>query len=1176
MAPDSEKERINSDGAKSKRPVMWRIAKWMLTLVCIAAIAIGIAISIALWTLSPARLTPIVTKYSADYVNASITTSRVELSFWSTFPTIWLEIDDLAVVSHAFDNLTPAQRLQLPQNADTLAIVKHFGGGLDIISLMAGNIKLRDVHLQSPQVNIVKYSDSLANYDIVPRHETSDTTPHIPSISINKFAIAGTSPIRYFSRTDSIDITTHIHAADINGAKAPAYKLSMSGKGAAQISSLLHIPDIAFRLDGGIKYTPADPLMLSVNDFNIAINNLNFSIDTDIRFNAPLSIHSLKMRGIAINIQEAINFIPDHYRGEFDKIETDLNVNLDVELLKRYSPETDSIPSVKVTMDIPEGSLSYENLNLRNIQGYIEVNIDGQDIDKSTIHVDDLRLFGHTVSLAVSGEVTNPVSDPKIEATLNGNINLNALPRRIWRKLPFNAKGSVTANSTVRLRIADLKPNRFHFIKANGNLHLKNLEVTTPDSSLLIYSQNAHVNLGTNRTITARELKIDSLLAVTLDIDTLHTSGKGIKITGKDIKINAATKNISASSDTTRINPLGGGIKASMLYLRSDSDSVSIRLRNPAIRASLLRYNSDASIPQLTLNMEYDRAIYASPNFKMLLSDVNTSIEMHPLQRPDMNKNMAACFDSIRSEHPALRPDSIYRLAQKAIALKRATLRDSSARSGRQRRSQRENIRFGLDNSLRSYLMWWNATGSVQSKTARIFTPHFPIRNTINDFNLDFSTDSVIITDTKIRLGKSDLFVNGKISNLAKALTSRRGDPLQIDFDIKSDTIDVNEITKAAMRGSAYARISHHTDSFHTSESDDEEKMQLAITQQTDTTKSSAFIVPSNISANLNLYADNVLYADIWFQRISGLIGIQDGAINLNHLRGYTPIGSINLTALYSAPEINDIRFAAGLIIRQLHIHQFLSMLPEIDSLLPLLKEVQGIITAEAAMTSELDSMMNLKFHTINMALKLNGDSLVLLDSENFRKISKWLRFKHKKRNMIDHMSTEIMIRDSKLDVFPFVFDVDRYRFGVSGSNDLNLNFNYHIAVLKSPLPFKFGVTIKGRPGHMRFSVGKARFNENAVTSQRQLTDTARINLIDEIEKVFKFGVRNGNKAHLHLTPHVNTDEFSVADTLTHADSVMFIKQGLIEAPPGFEMTDSLNVSATANDKKIKKRKRKK
>ena len=180
--------------------------------------------------------------------------------------------------------------------------------------------------------------------------------------------------------------------------------------------------------------------------------------------------------------------------------------------------------------------------------------------------------------------------------------------------------------------------------------------------------------------------------------------------------------------------------------------------------------------------------------------------------------------------------------------------------------------------------------------------------------------------------------------------------------------------------------------------------------------------------------------------------------------------------------------------------------------------------------------------------------------------------FKKKNRNLINSMKVELMIKDTKLDVFPFVFDFDRYRIGVSGHNTLDMDLNYHIAVLKSPIPFKFGVNITGKPGNLKVRFGKANFDENKIAFSHQLTDTLRMNLVNEIREVFKFGARTGKRTDLILkNPKQTAAEFQVSDTLTHEDSLIFIQGGAIEGPaaPPFPMTDN-----PAKDKKKDKKKK--
>lgn len=93
-----------------------------------------------------------------------------------------------------------------------------------------------------------------------------------------------------------------------------------------------------------------------------------------------------------------------------------------------------------------------------------------------------------------------------------------------------------------------------------------------------------------------------------------------------------------------------------------------------------------------------------------------------------------------------------------------------------------------------------------------------------------------------------------------------------------------------------------------------------------------------------------------------------------------------------------------------------------------------------------------------------HGENMVLLDGETFTEISKMLHFKNKKRNMIDKISVEMLVRDNQIEIFPFVIEMDRYRAAVSGVQKLDMSFDYHISVLKSPIPFRLGIDIYGNP----------------------------------------------------------------------------------------------------------------
>lgn len=155
---------------------------------------------------------------------------------------------------------------------------------------------------------------------------------------------------------------------------------------------------------------------------------------------------------------------------------------------------------------------------------------------------------------------------------------------------------------------------------------------------------------------------------------------------------------------------------------------------------------------------------------------------------------------------------------------------------------------------------------------------------------------------------------------------------------------------------------------------------------------------------------------------------------------------------------------------------------------------------------------------------------------------------------MIDSISAQVAIENNQLEIYPFIFNFDRYKLGLMGNNDLAMNLNYHVSVLKSPIPFKFGINIKGTPENMKIRLGGAKVKENMVVERVTLVDTTRINLVKEMDRVFRRGVRKARLKSLNARGNKPGDMLRIDDikndTISAADSAVFVKEGLLPPPP--------------------------
>ena len=183
-------------------------------------------------------------------------------------------------------------------------------------------------------------------------------------------------------------------------------------------------------------------------------------------------------------------------------------------------------------------------------------------------------------------------------------------------------------------------------------------------------------------------------------------------------------------------------------------------------------------------------------------------------------------------------------------------------------------------------------------------------------------------------------------------------------------------------------------------------------------------------------------------------------------------------------------------------------MLPAVDSLMPMLKSFKGELNMEMAATADIDTAMNIKIPTINGIIRIGGSHLTLHNDESVRQIAKILKFKDRESGYIDKMSVEGLISDNRLEVFPFVLKVDRYTLAMSGIQNLDMSFRYHISVIDSPIPFRVGIDLYGDNfDDFKFKIGKAKYKSTDVPVFSTVIDQTRLNLKESIEKIFTMGV---------------------------------------------------------------------
>ncbi|MCH5219137.1 MAG: hypothetical protein J1F20_01100 [Muribaculaceae bacterium] len=1174
--------------------------------------------------LTPKRLTPLTERIATQALqNVDVKIDNVGLTIMGSFPFVHAEIENLRLLSTVTRDMDASQKATLPAYTDTVLVVKGFSGGLNVMKLFSGQLDMSDVTITTPSANFVVINESLTNFDIVPAKDRDSEKPfnwnEVPGISLKRFEIVNPGKLRFNNVQSGTELGATFSRVILDGNDAPMYRLNFDGEFQApsELIEMFNISDMSFGLNGSLHWSQDNPDILRLANFDFTLSVLGGRINTLLNFKNGFKIENCDIVFRPINVSQVLAMVPEQLAREYDipsanSIDTDANVNMTLHADDTWNVGSDTIPPFKFTFDIPgctfkgyevnasefaanitvtlnkpwsidtslpdcsvainvpPSRLKWQNLDLHKFTADLVVWMpDGSPYD-AVANIRHIELQGPATDIKLSGTLSKLLTDPTFDGTVSGTTDLNKLPKRLRDAIDGTVSGQVSARIDVKGSAGMLSPENFHNLYIKGDIGLKDVYWLAGDTVNMFDIHRAKLHFGSSEKIGKGQKTVaDSMMRVSLQIDTAMIVHSDLVMNLSKFNISLAAQNSSERLTKGRINPMGGNLSLATFNLLKTNDSAVVRLRDVKGMTVVKAYNNDIHTPEFIFDLDLRRVSAGSQDTRIVVNNVHTHFDARRLAKSKSAQRFSHIADSIHYTHPSLPPDSVAKYALEIHNRHRSKYPRVHERYLAE--DTLDIFDWGASPLFKRLLSLWTLDGSLTSQRASIYTPYLPLRNRFRNIDISFNNDSLNITDLQYKIGHSDFTISGRLSNMRKAFTSIDGkQPLRVNFDMISDTIDVNQITETIMTGSAYsATPEDERQRINLDRLDeDEEELEKHIAKLTENAPDSMMpiLIPKNLDAELSMKSNHVRYSDFDLHDMNGKILIYNGAMNMQNLTASSDVGSIDISALYSGLHPDQLRFGFGLQLKDFNLHRFLKLVPAVDSMLPVMRDFSGIISANIAATTDIDKHMNIVMPTLDAAIGVKGDSLVLLDPGTFKSLSRWLLFKDKEKNIIDHMDVQMIVHDNQVDVYPFVFDFDRYKIGVQGYNDFNMNFNYHIAVLKSPIPFKFGINVSGNPDKIKIRLGGAKFSEQQIR-QVAIVDTTRINLMNEISSVFKRGARDARLSRLRIdrTP-VAADINLNADTLTHEDSLKYIREGLIDAPLPVEKPNKRNRKSKRGD----------
>lgn len=369
--------------------------------------------------------------------------------------------------------------------------------------------------------------------------------------------------------------------------------------------------------------------------------------------------------------------------------------------------------------------------------------------------------------------------------------------------------------------------------------------------------------------------------------------------------------------------------------------------------------------------------------------------------------------------------------------------------------------------------------GRVAFRGVSISVPKFPLPMSMPATVLSVNNHKITLRKAAFKIGNSDVEMDGFVENLISAASGEL--PLTMRVNVNSSMLNLTEIAHALNQLTPAASE--------------------AETEVADTSTLQLFKIPKNIDFEMDTNFKHVEFGALLLDNVHGVVTLKNGVARLKGLSMEMLDAKLATTVVYDS-SADEENVNVGLIMgsKSIDVHSVIKLIPSLDTLMPMLNSFEGKLNFKLAANTKFYPGFTIHPTEIQATIGLQGEDLVLLDGQTFSEISKLLMFKNKKRNVVDSIGVQMAVTNGAVEVFPFLIQIDRYRAAIGGEHYLTNNFNYHISILKSPVPFKFGVNISGSLDDIKVGIGKTKYKSLNQPSSVRHVNPKYVELGKEIE----------------------------------------------------------------------------
>ena len=1029
------------------------------------------------------KVTNKILEYVPDYMSAEAEIGELDYKL-STWPNVGLKANKLVIYTH------------IPEVRDTLLAVDTLDLAVDVMAFLnESKVNIEHVQIKDLLVN-AQTINGKDNWDIFPPSEDTDTTstamPEIrwQNVEIDRVNLSYKNDTAQFSvKVDNLDLYSKkgMFKSDaiVAGAELGVENILYSahpnttyaiGKFSTKLIAAntergtllktdLHIPyvrlqDEEFSIDStscALKASmTADTTFkkFNVEELTLTLDNSSVSASGNAEIISKEEIYTdLDLTLSSPKIENIIALAPKSVVDMLQGIRLQGEINADA-TAKGYFDGKDKLPVVNLNVDLKniKGSAPERNAKLDKLDLKAKARYNQNSKDSTFVQVDNFYVKTGRSYLKLQANANYKKGKEYIKADIKGNVDLYAMNQLYPFLENGKVRGSMSADLNTYFFLEDVTNMNVSQIHTNGTVTGDDVRVSIPSEKLSLYVDSLRLKVNTNTGVQShRTGTLDTALV------NSHLAFSNLTLRYK--------RNVKADVDRLSMmfyaDDLSGN-KApklrTMLSLRGidaqTKDSVKFKAKRMSVSANVSPDKEYKFVPTSSVRLSFDSVIFASKDMGALLDSTRLQASVTPNFRKYKRFKKGETPVLIpESEQKVINTDSLYKIVMGVM--------------------EKEDV---ADEFLKKF----KATGKIALKQFRYRDPYFPLPMSVRKVDMDFDGDTLDLKNFRMRVGRSVVNLNGEVNNVRRYLL--RGKTLNGNLELTSKRLDLNQLMKAYYVASEKAQDSTAVTADSNLEMIEEENLAVDTEgAELDSISQNALIViPENINLTFRANIDTILMSKMKLIDFAGRARVNDQALSIANLSTSTEVGKMAMHVSYTCRDYKGAEASAALEMDSVQIGELITAMPELDSVMPMLRSFKGSVACEASMVTNLDSAMNIVLPSVNAGVYLRGKDLVLLDGETFSEIAKMLMFSKKTENVIDSVSVEMLVKNNEIEIYPFMVSMDKYNLGVGGTQGLDESFNYHIALLK---PIMLGLDVYGKDfDNIKFKLAGVKFkNSNTV-----------------------------------------------------------------------------------------------